>query len=45
MRDMRIVAAIAATAIVLLAVIAYEVAVWRECLTMGAWWYCLRVLG
>jgi len=26
-------------------IIIYEVAVWRECLKVGAWWYCLRILG
>ena len=25
--------------------IAWEIAVWRECLADHSWWYCLRVTG
>lgn len=32
-------------ALVIGAIVAYEVAVWRECMTDHSWWYCLRILS
>jgi len=34
-----------ATATILLLILFYEVAVWRECIVSHPWWFCLRILG